>query len=150
MIALVAALAAAATPACATDQLRLHYKGFDGAAGTGHELFRLTPRAGVRCRLGGYPRIALLDPRGRKGIHVGRYHDDLHPVRTLTFSRRRPARFDFRHPDFDPVTTKPSTRRIVAIEVRPPNQTDFLTLDFRRSLRLCKAGARVSPVGRRY
>ena len=150
MIALLAALASAATPACATDQLRLHYKGFDGAAGTGHELFRLTPRPGVRCRLGGYPGVALLDSRGRRVIHVGRYHDELHPVRTLTFSSRLPARFDIRHPDFDPRTTKPCNHRIVSIEVTPPNASHFLTHDFRHALRLCKGGARVSPVGRRY
>jgi hypothetical protein len=126
------------------------YKGFDGAAGTGHELFRLVPRAGVRCTLGGYPGIALLGRHGHPVVSVGRYHDDLHPVRTLTFSHRHPARFDIRHPDFDPRTTKPCTHRIAAIRVIPPNETRPLTHRFRHPLHLCTTGAVVSPVGRHY
>jgi hypothetical protein len=149
--ALLAALVAAAAPhPCSTDQLRLVYHGGQGAAGTFYEAFRLAPKPGVRCRLGGYPGIALLDSRGHKVVHVGRFHDDLHPVKTLTFTHRRPARFVIRHPGASPKTGKPCRRRIVSIEVIPPNERDFLTVNFRRPLLYCSAGAQVSPVGRHY
>ncbi len=150
MIALLAAVAAAAAPTCASNQLTLHYKGFEGAAGTGYELFRLVPRRGLTCRLGGYPGVALLDSRGRTVIHVARYHDDLHPLRTLTFSRRKPARFDVRHPNADPRTGRRCSHRVASVRVIPPNATRALTWHFRRPLHLCTKGARVTPVGRRY
>jgi hypothetical protein len=146
---LLATVVAAASP-CPSDDLKLVYKGFDGAAGTGYELFRLVPRRNFGCHLGGYPGIALLDSRGHKAIHVGRYHDARHPVRTLLFSRRQPARFDIRHPDANRRTGKPCAHRIVAVQVIPPNSTRVITHNFRRALHLCKAGAVVSPVGRHY
>jgi hypothetical protein len=83
-------------------------------------------------------------------IHVGRYHDDLHPLRALTFSHRRPARFDVRHPNADPRTGRPCSQRIASARVIPPDATRALTWHFRRPLHLCTQGARVTPVGRRY
>jgi hypothetical protein len=141
---------AAAAPPCHSSQLRLVYHGGQGGLGTFYEAFRLEPRRGVRCRLGGYPGVALLDSRGHKVAHVGHYHDDAHPVRKLTFTRRRPARFDVRHPGADPSTGKACPLRIVAAEMIPPNETQFLTVNFRRPLHFCRAGARVTPLGRRY
>jgi hypothetical protein len=147
---LAGAVAAAAPGACHSSDLKLVYRGFQGAAGTGAEMFRLSPRSGIRCTLRGYPGVALLDARGRSVIHVGKLHDDLHPVRTLAFSHRRPARFDVRHPDFNSRTGKRCMQRIAAVQVIPPGETHALTLQFGHALRLCKAGARVTPVGRRY
>lgn len=155
--AIVALAALAAVPAaggstsaarCRTSQLHLVYRGFDGAAGTGHELFRLVPHAGVRCSLRGYPRIELLGPRRhRLGIAVGRYHDELHPLRARVFTHTRPARFDIRHPDFTP-SGHVCSHRVTAVRVIPPGATRSLTV--RLSAHVCTHGARVSPVGRRY
>ena len=150
--ALAAPTAVAAPAACHTGDLRLAFAGSEGAAGTMFEKLRLAPRPGVSCTLRGYPGVALLGRRGRvKPVHVARIHDDLHPVRTLAFTRRRPARFDVRHPSFDPRTTRTCGLRVYAIRVIPPGETSSLTVRVGRTpLRFCRAGARVTPVGRRY
>ena len=133
---------------CRTSQLDLVYKGFDGAAGTGYELFRLVPHAGVSCSMSGYPGIRLLGPKRRKlDIAVGRYHDDLHSPGTLVFTHARPARFDIRHPDFTR-SGHVCSHRVTAVRVTPPGETRALTVGV--SAHVCTHGARVSPVGRRY
>ena len=143
-----AAGGATTTAACRTSQLDLVYKGFDGAAGTGYELFRLVPDAGVRCSLSGYPGIELLGPKRRKlDIAVGRYHDGLHSPGALVFTHARPARFDIRHPDMTR-SGHVCSHRVTAVRVVPPGETRALTV--RVNTHVCAQGARVSPVGRRY
>ena len=150
---LLAAVSAAATPAqCNPGNVRLVSAGSQGAAGTLAEQFRMVPRRGVSCVSGGYPDIELIGTDGKVlDIKVGHLTDDLHPVRTLTFSHHRPARFDIRHPSFNGKTGKPCKHRVAAVRVFPPNQAGSLKVSLDRPLpRFCTRGAKVTPVGRRY
>jgi hypothetical protein len=153
LAALLAGVVAAAAPApCHASDLTLASAGSQGAAGTEAEQLRLVPKRGVTCEMGGYPGIELIGPGGAKlGIHVGRLRDDLHPVRTLTFSHRHPARFDIRHPGASQPAGTPCRHRVVAVRVLPPNETAFLAASLPcPGPRFCVNGARVTPVGRRY
>jgi hypothetical protein len=148
LVAVAAAGGAMPAAPCRTAQLDLVYKGFDGAAGTGYELFRLVPNAGVRCSMSGYPGVTLLGPKRRKlDIAVGRYHDELHSPATLVFTHARPARFDIRHPDMTR-SGHVCSHRVTAVRVIPPGETHALTAPVKTHV--CTHGARVSPVGSRY
>ncbi|MEA2428848.1 MAG: hypothetical protein QOF37_2476 [Thermoleophilaceae bacterium] len=155
-LALALLVAAAAAPSagaaarpCRTSDLRLVFAGSQGAAGTMFESLRLSPHRGVSCTLRGYPGVSLLGRHGRTlPVAVGR---EPGTVATLAFSHARPARFDVRHPSFDPRTTRPCRIHVFFFRVIPPGETSALTVSTGSQSRFfCRASVRVTPVGRHY
>jgi hypothetical protein len=148
----VATSAEAAPGPCRSSHLRLVYHGPNGAAGTIYELMRLETRPGVSCTMRGYPGVSLLGRHGRRlPIAVGRDTTSRNPLRIETFGPGRSARFSIRHPSADPATTESCRIRAFFVRVIPPNETHALMVRIPRTpAHFCRAGARVTPVGRHY
>ena len=146
--AAVAPGAGAASRPCRTADLKLVFAGSQGAAGTMFESLRLSPHRGVSCKLRGYPGVSLLGRHGRT-LPVA-VHREPGTVSTLSFSHAHPARFDVRHPSFDPRSTRPCRIHAFFFRVIPPGETSALTISTGAPRFFCRANARVTPVGRHY
>jgi Domain of unknown function (DUF4232) len=124
--------------ACATSELRLSHAVSSAAAGTSYRWYTLTNVGPATCSMIGYPRLAILDTRGRVVQHpaVWSTHPGTMPpqrVRLIVLAAGEQARFVLASTD---VVPSPGCRALYTgktLEVFPPNQNTAIRKPFRDS-----------------